>query len=215
MQTILCYGDSNTWGADPATGARLDRDSRWPAVLRRLLNADAPPEDPAFWIVEEGLCGRTTCREDPVEGDRNGLRQLLPILESHQPLDAVIVMLGTNDLKIRFAPTEYDVARGAQRVARAALESRTGPDGGAPRVLLVCPPPTARLTYFRPMFDGAGEISAKMAGRYRQFAAEIGVDFLDAGAFIRSSDLDGIHLEAPEHRKLAAAIAEKVRSMLK
>jgi len=210
MKTILCYGDSNTWGADPATGARFDRHTRWPGVLRRLLNADSPPEDPAFWVVEEGLCGRTTCREDPVEGDRNGLRQLLPILESHQPLDVVIVMLGTNDLKIRFSPTEYDIARGAQRVARAARDSGTGPAGAAPRVLLVCPPPTAKLSYFRPMFDGAGEISTRLAGRYRQFAAEIGVDFLDAGAHIRSSDLDGIHLEASAHRTLAEVIATLV-----
>ncbi len=214
MKTILCYGDSNTWGADPATGGRFDRFTRWPGVLRELLNADSTPGNPEYWIVEEGLCGRTTCREDPVEGDKNGLRQLLPILESHKPLDLVIVMLGTNDLKLRYAPTEYDIARGAQNVAKAALGSGTGRDGAAPKVLMVCPPPTAKLTYFKSMFGDCGELSEKLAGRYRQFAAELGVDHLNAGDHMRSSDLDGIHFEAGEHRKLAEAVARKVRAML-
>lgn len=214
MKTILCYGDSNTWGADPATGGRFDRFTRWPGVLRELLNVDSPPGNPEYWIVEEGLCGRTTCREDPVEGDKNGLRQLLPILESHKPLDLVIVMLGTNDLKLRFVPTESDIARGAQNVAKAALGSGTGRDGAAPKVLMVCPPPTAKLTYFKSMFGDCGELSEKLAGRCRQFAAELGVDYLNAGDHMRSSDLDGIHFEASEHRKLAEAIARRVHAML-
>jgi lysophospholipase L1-like esterase len=164
--------------------------------------------------VEEGLCGRSTCRDDPVEGDRNGLKQLLPILESHKPLDLVVVMLGTNDLKVRFSPTAQDVARGAQRVAAAALGSGTGPDGAAPKVLMIAPPPTAKLTYFRESFAGSGELSRRMGARFRQYAAEIGCEFLDAGEIIVSSDLDGIHLEAPEHRKLGEAVAARIRAML-
>jgi lysophospholipase L1-like esterase len=74
MKTILCYGDSNTWGFNPHTGGRYDHKTRWPMAL-------------------EGLNGRTSCREDMVEGDRNGLRQILPILESHRPLDMAAVML--------------------------------------------------------------------------------------------------------------------------
>jgi lysophospholipase L1-like esterase len=214
MKTILCYGDSNTWGADPATGGRFDRFTRWPGVLRQILNAGSPAGDPDYWIVEEGLCGRTTCRDDPLEGDRNGLRQFLPILESHQPLDLVVVMLGTNDLKVRFAPTPQDAARGAQLVAAAALASGAGPAGAPPKVLMIAPPPTGKLTYFREMFAGSGEISAKMGARYRQYAAELGCAFLDAGEIIVSSDLDGIHFEAPEHRKLGEAVAARVAALL-
>lgn len=214
MKTVLCYGDSNTWGADPATGGRFDRYTRWPGVVRQLLNADSPPGDPEYWIVEEGLCGRTTCRDDPIEGDRNGLAQLQAILESHKPLDLVVVLLGTNDLKVRFAPTPQDVARGAQRVVAAAMGSGAGPEGKAPKALMIAPPPTAKLTYFREMFAGSGEISRKMGVRYRQYAAEIGCGFMDAGELIVSSDLDGIHLEAAEHRKLGEAVAAKIKSML-
>ncbi|WP_304226052.1 SGNH/GDSL hydrolase family protein [Gracilinema caldarium] len=214
MKTILCYGDSNTWGADPATGSRFDHRTRWPGVLRELLNSDAEPDNPAYWVVEEGLNGRTTCREDPMEGDKNGLRQLLPILQSHAPLDLVIIMLGTNDLKIRFNPTAYDIARGAQLVAKAALRPEAFKPGAEPQVIMVCPPPTAKLSYFKPMFGDCGEISRELSPRYRQFAREIGAHFLDAGEHIRSSDLDGIHLEASEHRKLAEALAQKIREIL-
>lgn len=214
MKTILCYGDSNTWGADPATGGRHGLHARWPGVLRDTLNEYAPPNDPAFWVVEEGLSGRTTCRDDPVEGDRNGLKQIGAILESHKPIDLVVVLLGTNDLKVRFAPTAWDVARGAQRVGKAVLASETGNAGSAPKLLLIAPPPTGKLTYFRPMFGDCGEISRAMGGRYRQFAAELGCDFLDASSLIASSDLDGIHFEAPAHRTLGEAVAAKVREIL-
>ena len=214
MKTILCYGDSNTWGADPAGGGRFDRHTRWPGVLRVLLNADRPADDPEYWIVEAGLNGRTTCRDDPVEGDKNGLAQIGAILESAKPIDLVVVMLGTNDLKVRFAPTAQDVARGAQRVVRAAAASGTGPGGAAPATLMVAPAPVAKLSYFREMFAGSQEISRNLAARYRQFAAEIGSPFLDAGSVIVSSDLDGIHLEASQHRKLAEAVAAKAREIL-
>lgn len=213
MRTILCYGDSNTWGADPVSGGRFDRRTRWPGALRGFLNEGRPRGDPAYWIIEEGLCGRTTCRDDPVEGPRNGLTQIQPILESHKPLDLVIVMLGTNDLKVRFAPTAQDIARGAQRVVQAALASGTGPDGTAPKALMVAPPPVARLSYFREMFAGSEEISARLGARFRQYAAEIGVAFLDAGTVISSSDADGIHFEADQHRLLARAVAAEVLNL--
>ena len=214
MKTILCFGDSNTWGADPATGGRFGIHERWPGVLRDLLNQYAPPDAPDYWIVEEGLSGRTTCRDDPVEGDRNGLSQFLAIAESHKPLDLVVIQLGTNDLKVRFAPTAQDIARGAQRVAKAAMNPVIGRDGRAPSVLLIAPPPVARLSYFKEMFAGSGEISLKLAARYRQFADEIGCAFLDAGSAVSSSDLDGIHLEASEHAKLAEAVARRVKELI-
>ncbi|MFA6504732.1 MAG: SGNH/GDSL hydrolase family protein [Treponemataceae bacterium] len=214
MKTILCYGDSNTWGADPATGGRFDRFTRWAGVMRGILNADCPPSDPEYWVVEEGQNGRTTCRDDPVEPGRNGLAYIQTILESHKPLDLVIVFLGTNDLKVRFAPTAQDIARGAQRVVAAAQNSGTGIDGKAPKTLMIVPAPVARLSYFKETFAGSEEISKKLAARYRQYAAEIGSEFLDAGSVIVSSDLDGIHLDRDQHKKLGEAIAEKVKTML-
>jgi lysophospholipase L1-like esterase len=176
-------------------------------VLRAILNRGYPPESPAWWVDEEGLCGRTTCREDPVEGDLNGLRQVGPILGSHRPLDLVVVMLGTNDLKTRFSPCPYDIAQGAARVVRAIQDSRSGPGDRAPKVLMICPPPTVHAPVFEAMFGGSVELSKQLPPFYRQFAEETGALFLDAGTVIRSSAVDGIHLDPEEHRKLAEAVA--------
>lgn len=207
MKTILCYGDSNTWGYDPATGERFPPDVRWPGVLRQTLGE-------GYWVVEEGLGGRTTVWDDPIEGYKNGKEYLIPCLETHRPLDLVTIMLGTNDLKKRFSLSAFDIAEGAGVLVRIVQKSEAGPAGGAPKVLLIAPPPTARLTEFAEIFEGSEEKSRRFGEHYRRVAGECGCPFLDAGQVIVSSDLDGIHFEAEEHRKLGEAVAARVRELL-
>ncbi len=134
MRTVLCYGDSNTWGYEPATGKRFPEDVRWPGVLARQLGE-------GFRVIEEALNGRTTVRDDPVEEHKNGKTYLRPCLESHAPLDLVIIALGVNDLKARFFASASDVADGAGVLVSIARRSGVGPDGGSPAVMLVAPPP--------------------------------------------------------------------------
>jgi lysophospholipase L1-like esterase len=211
MKTVFCYGDSNTWGFDPHTLGRYDHKTRWPMVLGQFLNEGCDPGDPAWWVVEEGLSGRTSCREDPVEGDKNGLRQLLPILESHKPVDAAVVMLGTNDLKPRFSPLPYDIALGAAKVALAIRDSRMGPGDSSPQVILICPPATVESPVFKHIFGDSVELSKKLPPLYRRLAEEYGVHYLEAGKFIKSSAADGIHLDPEGHLKLAQAVAELIK----
>ena len=226
MKTVLCYGDSNTWGYNPR-GGRYDYTIRWPAVMAAILNKEARPQnccppgmpgstDCLYWVVEEGLNGRTTCLEDPVEGDRNGLRHLIPILRSHRPLDLVIVMLGTNDLKRRFNPSPYEVSHGAQLVVKAALSSECSHNDGQPKVLMVCPAPIAKAeTFAQIIAPDAYEISRKLAAHYKACARECGASFFDAGSVISEcSPVDGIHWEAEDHRRFAQAMAEQVRELL-
>ena len=208
MRTVLCYGDSNTWGSDPETGERFAPEVRWPGVLARGLGDGSR-------VIEEGLPGRTTVRDDPIEGaHKNGRAYLRACLESHRTLDLVTVMLGTNDLKERFGASASDIAQGAASLADEILLSGCGPEGGAPVVILISPPPVGTLTDMAEMFEGAEEKSARFAGHYRRFAEQRGCGFLDAGAEITSSDVDGIHLEADEHRKLGEAVAARVEKAL-
>jgi len=213
MKTILCYGDSNTWGYDPKNQCRHDQKTRWPMALKNILNKDAPSDEPEWWVVEEGLGGRTSCREDPIEGDKNGLRQLLPILESHKPIDLVAVMLGTNDLKPRFNPSPYDIAQGVKNVAIAILKTDFGPDKAAPKVLMICPPPVVESPALKHIFGDCEELSKKLPYFYKALAAECGAVFLDAGKYIKSSRLDGIHLESEAQLLLAQAVAESVKGL--
>ena len=208
MRTILCYGDSNTWGFDPETGERFGEDTRWPGVLRRELGE-------GYRVIEEGLPGRTTVWADPIEGEhKDGRAYLRPCLESHRPLDLVTVMLGTNDLKARFGLSASDIAQGAASLAEMALRSGCGPGGGAPAVLLVAPPPVGRLTEMAEMFEGSEEKSLGFSEHYRRFAEGCGCEFLNAAEVIVSSDVDGIHFDAEEQRKLGGAVAARVREIL-
>lgn len=213
MKTILCFGDSNTWGAQPLSGLddihRYGPDVRWGSVLRTTLGD-------GFWIIEEGLNGRTTVWADPVEGEYKSGKSYLPAcLESHAPLDLVAILLGTNDLKHRFGLSAWDIAASAGVLVRMVQSSPFGPNGSAPRVLLICPPPVAKLTLFADMFAGATEKSQQMAHCYSTIATEYHCDFLDAGQYIVSSDIDGIHLDADQQQKLGLVVAEKVKAILR
>jgi len=206
MKTILCFGDSNTWGWNPATLSRYGRDERWTGVLRNQLGE-------GYLIIEEGQNGRTTVWDDPDEGHKNGAAYLPACLESHHPLDLVIIMLGSNDLKTRFSVPACDIAASAGVLVDIAQKSGFGPDDGPPQVLLMAPPPLARLSDFAEMFEGSVEKSRLLGPRYRQIAEEYGCHFLDTGQIIVSSDVDGVHLDPGEHEKLGKAVAAKVRNI--
>ena len=207
MKRVLCYGDSNTWGYDPATCGRYDRDVRWTGVLRNALGPD-------YEVIEEGLNGRTTVWNDPIEGYKNGYEYLIPCIETHKPLDLVIIMLGTNDLKKRFNVPAHDIAQGAGVLVQVVQKSETGIDDNPPPVLLIAPPPIVKLSDFADMFEGAGPKSQKLSEQFKAVAEELGCPLLDAGAVIVSSDVDGIHLAPEEHAKLGQAVAERVKALI-
>ena len=207
MKTIVCYGDSNTWGYDPVTMDRLPITQRWTGVLAQELGA-------GYRVVEEGLNGRTTVWDDPIEGYKNGKEYLIPCLETHRPIDLITIMLGTNDLKKRFSLSAFDIANGVGVLVDVVQKSASGPGGAVPQILLMAPPPTTTLTDFAEMFEGAGERSAKFSQHYRRIADLYGCHLLDTRDVIVSSELDGIHLKADQHHKLGLAVAARVRQIL-
>ncbi|MEI8378422.1 MAG: SGNH/GDSL hydrolase family protein, partial [bacterium] len=210
MKTILCYGDSNTWGYDPRTTDRYPRQIRWTGVFAAALEAAQPG---GFEVVAEGLNGRTTVWDDPF-GEKNGSKYLLPCLETHKPLDLVIIMLGTNDLKSRFGVSSWDVAKGVAWLAGLVRASGAGPVGAAPMVLAVSPPPFGRMGAFTRDFVGGPEKSRTLGRDLCVLAEENGIPFFDAGSVIRSSDVDGIHLDPGDHAILGRALAAEAVSLL-
>jgi len=207
MPVIVAFGDSNTWGFDPATGGRFARALRWPTVMQNELGAD-------FEVIAEGLGGRTTVHDDPIMPYRSGAEALPPCLMSHAPVDLVILALGCNDLKKRFSVSAFDIAEGAARLIFLTRAYGEGPEGAPPKILLIAPPPLARLSGYAEMFEGGTEKSRLIGERYRGIAEQERVAFLDSGAVIRCSDLDGIHYEADQHTLLGRAAAKAVRAAL-
>ena len=204
MKTILCYGNSNTWGSDPEDGSRFDLHTRRPGVMRDYLGED-------FFVIEEGLCGRTTVWDDPLDDGRNGRTYLLPCLETHKPIDMVILMLGTNDLKVHINATAEDIASGVEILVNIVQASQCGEREMAPRIVLVAPPRTGKLHEFALSFAGARKKSKHFPEVFfKQVADAHGCDFLDAGSLIESSSLDGIHFDADAHQVLGRALGQMV-----
>jgi lysophospholipase L1-like esterase len=220
MSVILCYGDSNTWGFNieawsakgNAAQPRFPAQVRWPGILAAELG-------PGHSVIEEGLNGRTTVFDDPVEGKhKNGSRYLLPCLESQAPVDLVVLCLGVNDVKLRFAAPACDIAEGAASLARTILASGAGPGGSGPRVLMVAPVPLGKGIASSPFgemfgFEKGREKSLGFSKHYEAEAKRLGLAFLDAGAIVEAHPFDSLHLSAASHRSLGLAIAAKLREM--
>lgn len=212
MPNLLCFGDSNTYGTLPMReeGAqhRHGADVRWTGVARRALGAD--------WnLVEEGLPGRTAQFADPVmDGVMDGMVALRMALQSHGPLDALTIMLGTNDVKARFGATPEGVTGGIAALLDLARGTEMQSRHGGFKILLICPPPVVETGLLQAQFYGATVKSRALAPLYAGLAAAHGVGFLDAGQVMAVSAVDGVHYEAEAHGLLGAAVATALRALV-
>ncbi len=211
MKTILCYGDSLTWGSDAQTGGRHARQDRWPNVLANGLGKGVE-------IIADGLRGRTTgYNEHLADCDRNGVRILPTVLYTHAPLDLVIIMLGSNDMKPHIAGTAIAAMQGMRRLVELVrINAMRDGSSEAPDVLIVSPPPLCDTanTEFSAMFAGGVAQSQMLASFYADLADEQGCDFFDAGSVSKTSPIDGVHLDAENTRAIGRALTPIVKLML-
>ncbi len=205
MTRILCFGDSNTFGYKPDKSGRFDETIRWTARLQRMLGDN-------YQIVEEGLCGRTSIFEDPQKVGRKGLDLVDVLVESHNPIDVFVVMLGTNDCKTYYGATAESIAEGlGQVIAKAQRVTRCD----------------MKILVISPILLGSGvgeidvdfneaseEVSRELAGEYEKLARKNNFYFLDASKYADASDTDREHLDEQGHEKLADAIYDKLIEML-
>jgi len=198
-RVVLCYGDSNTYGSVPGGGARFPRDVRWPGVLATELGD-------GWHVIEEGLGGRTTVFDDPMLPGRNGKTYLLPCLLSHQPIDVVVIFLGTNDLKVRFAASAADIARGVAVLAETALTL-------TPNVLVLGLPTLGPLDENPDELAGGHEKAERMRPYLREWTVELGVELLELHELVSYTDEDGYHLDADGHETIGEAVGRRVAAM--
>jgi lysophospholipase L1-like esterase len=214
---ILCFGDSNTWGFVPVAtppSSRFGREQRWPHVMASALGF-------AVEVIEEALNGRTTDAADPLlpvgGASADGLAYLPAALASHLPLDLVIIMLGTNDVKPHLGRTAPRIAHGAKKLIDCVrtLDGGVGSTYPNPRTLLIAPAPLGRLSAaFEEMFAGGHAKTALLPALYEAVAKQAGVAFLNAGEHIETDGADGVHLSETMQRRLGLAVAEQVRGLL-
>jgi lysophospholipase L1-like esterase len=214
MKNIMIFGDSNTWGWDPSNDLveairRWPDEVRWAGVLQTELGN-------GYNVIQEGLNGRTTVWDDQIEEYRCGKHHIIPLLDTHAPLDLVIIMIGTNDLKVRYTVSAQDIANGAGLILDKTLAQvgAFGPQG--PKVLFIAPPPLGPIEngVFKYMFEGNREKSKQMTAFYQGVAESRGVSFFDAGSVAKASEIDGLHMPAESHAALGKAVAAEVRKIL-
>ena len=213
MKTILAYGDSLTFGASPTGGARHAYEDRWPSALEAGLGGKAR-------VIAEGLGGRTTASDDwYANADRNGARILPTLLDSHKPLDLLVIFLGTNDLKPFVAGSAAYAARGARRLVELTRGHFAATGETVPQIILVSPPQVVE-TSNEAMLSNFGGIehllaeSRDFARHYRRHAEETGVALFDAATVAKASPLDGVHLDPANTRAIGAGLVPLVKHML-
>lgn len=209
LKTLLCFGDSNTHGTIPMhfreESARFGFDQRWPGVVQGLLGN-------GWRVIEEGMPGRTTTWDDPDEGeDRNALRYWQACVQSHRPVDAIAIMLGTNDLKAKFPATPQTIADGVRKLVGIALDN-TPPGCAPPRVLVITPTPILEVSFFAEMFAAGRAKSLHLKDAFTSLSQQFGLQVLHAQNVCTVSALDGIHLDATAQRNLGEAVAQTVMS---
>ena len=209
---IICFGDSNTWGYDPVKGCRYDENTRWPMVLQKLLGDE-------YLIIEEGQNGRTIANADPWEWScKCGMDYILPMVESHNPFDLLIIMLGSNDLKAKFHLPAGDIAGSLQNMLMKTRSFLQYQCGIQPKILIVAPPhlgDNLAESPFAPFFetDTAVENSKQLAHWYEMVAKQFDCGFMDASTVCRPGEKDSLHLSEEGHKDLAEGIYRKIREM--
>lgn len=210
---IVCFGDSNTHGycADPADtvtgGNRFDETERWTCLLQQKLGE-------GYLVLEEGLSGRTTVFQDPLHETMDGLSVIYSVLMSHEPVDLLVIMLGTNDTKERLGVNAACIAIGMERLARKAQSTLCWANG-EPNILIVCPPHMRDEMRDVPMGRGCIEKSRELAPYLAATAKTLGAHFLDAQEFAEFNRVDGMHLTAKGHRAMAEKLAQVIPEIVK
>lgn len=204
MKHILVYGDSLTWGSNPETWKRYNYEDRWTTVMQRELGSE-------YEVIPEALSGRTTCWHLPHLPYRNGAESLPMILETHRPLDLVIVMLGINDLNSCLNKTAEDSAAGLFAVLRRIYFSASSPDEKCPGILVIAPPVMRKLSDFMDiMYSRGREESLKLPALYKTVCERFGCLFIDSNEFARAGDTDGLHFDVDTNHMFGKRIAKEV-----
>lgn len=207
---ILCFGDSNTWGYSPKEYKRMDE--RW------TRNLDFEPDE--IEVIEEGLSGRNAVCFDTHQPEKCGFPDFKMAIMSHHPLDLIIVMLGTNDLKSSYHSSANYIAHGLRAYVRVYLNPTLFEGMPVPEMLIISP---ILLDEDLPQLEGEGggfnqysvDQSRLLADRIKEAIAPYPVHFLDAAQYAKASKIDGIHMDEENHLKLAAAVSEKIREIFK
>ena len=208
---IVCFGDSNTHGYNGDTYGRFDETERWTCLLQNLLGED-------YLVIEEGLSGRTTVFDDPLHEGLSGLDSIHGCLLTHEPVDLLIIMLGTNDTKERFGVSAQAIAIGLERLINKAKADYDTFSNQQPNILIVTPKNIDEEYAYSFCADTMGKGCAKKSRElgpcFKEVAERLGCHYFDANDFVtRNNSTDYMHLDRRAHGELAQALYHKINEI--
>lgn len=205
MKNILCFGDSNTWGYAPKGNLRFDEQTRWTGVLQRALGD-------TYRTIEEGLNGRTTVHNELNRSYRSGADLLPLLMESHSPIDLVVIMLGTNDLKAKFNSSSLQISNNVKSLCELALDCDYNPNV---QILLISPSHVVKAKKEDNLeFAGAIKKSIELSFHYKNVAKDLNIYFVNAAQIVKTTEDDGIHWTPQQHRKFGLRLAKTIEKIV-
>lgn len=190
---ILCFGDSNTFGTSPVDGKRLPAHERWPGILAELLGT-------GHLVIEAGQPNRTLVNNPPFSGDKSGVKYLKPYLEA-QPLDVIIIALGTNDLKARFALSAIDIGKALEELILAIKAFYHGNE--QPKIIILSLPKVHEVGSYKSIYAGAGIKAEQLSIEFKAVSDRQACVFIDGFSLLAACESEGVHWPSEEHKRLA------------
>lgn len=190
---ILCFGDSNTFGTSPVDGKRLPAHERWPGILAELLGT-------GHLVIEAGQPNRTLVNNPPFSGDKSGVKYLKPYLEA-QLLDVIIIALGTNDLKARFALSAIDISKALEELILAIKAFYHG--NAQPKIIILSPPKVHEVGSYKSIYAGAGIKAEQLSIEFKAVSERQACVFIDGFSLLAACESEGVHWPSEEHKRLA------------
>ena len=209
INSVVCFGDSNTWGDDPHDYTRYPKHNRWTGILQDLLGN-------GYEVISEGMNGRTT-KESVDEDYEDGLTILPAVLSTNKPVDILIFMIGTNDCKISQKESVADIAEGMEELIITARTVTNNLQGYIPKIIIVSPPAiqdAVKESWLNYAYDETSiQKSLLLAEYYQKIAETYDCYFVNGTDTLEVSDLDGIHMTENGHKQLAQMLAKIIKGM--
>lgn len=205
--TVLCYGDSNTYGYDPVTEGRYPLEKRWTTLLGEKLGG-------RYEVIPEGLNGRTTAYDRSDATWKNGSNSIISCIGSHKPVDIMTIMLGTNDCNAELGLSAEDIARGMETLIELSVEKSPELQGYVPRIIVIVPPAIGddyeNSPFANKLTPDSIRKSHDIGPLYEKIADKYCCDFINAAGSVEVSELDSEHLSEQGHAHLAELIFKKI-----
>lgn len=199
MDTIVCFGDSNTFGFNPQNGSRYSATQRWSGILKEKLKNH-------FNVIEAGCNNRTCYSVNQESEELTGFKSLPKYI--NEQTKYLILAVGLNDLQKFYTSSNDEIQNGITNLIN--ISKNINPEI---EIIIFAPSRINKNilnSYFSLLFNkDAIEKSIIMNKIYKEVAKENDYFCLDLDEIVNTSEIDGLHYLEADHEKIAETIFDR------